>query len=81
MIDLGGIELVATDRTMAAPLLVAGGPCCQNPEPMAKFFDVMIIGDGEPALPEICDAWLQEKQRVLDRDGEFYSGQCWSATA
>jgi radical SAM family uncharacterized protein len=74
MIDLGGIELVATNRTMAAPLLVAGGPCCQNPEPMAKFFDVMIIGDGEPALPEICDAWLQEKQRVLDRDGEFYSG-------
>jgi radical SAM family uncharacterized protein len=74
IINLGGIELAATDRTMAAPLLVAGGPCCQNPEPMANYFDVMIIGDGEPALPEICDAWLQEKQRVLGRDGEFFLG-------
>jgi len=74
MIDLGGIAIEAIDRTMAAPLLVAGGPCCQNPEPMADFFDVMVLGDGEPALPELCDAWLHEKERVLARDGEFYSG-------
>lgn len=75
MIDLGGIELEAKDRTMAAPLLVAGGPCCQNPEPMADYFDVMIMGDGEPALPEICDAWLAEKDRVLSIDGQFFDGE------
>ena len=74
MIDLGGIALTAVDRTMDAPLLVAGGPCCQNPEPMADYFDVMIMGDGEPALPEICDAWIEEKRRVLDRDGRFLPG-------
>jgi len=74
IIDLGGIALEAKDRTMAAPLLVAGGPCCQNPEPMADYFDVMVMGDGEPALPEICDAWLVEKDRVLARDGEFFEG-------
>jgi radical SAM family uncharacterized protein len=74
MIDLGGIALEAKDRTMAAPLVVAGGPCCQNPEPMADFFDVMVMGDGEPALPEICDAWLDEKERVLAEDGEFFEG-------
>ncbi|MCA9138224.1 MAG: hypothetical protein KDB00_15740, partial [Planctomycetales bacterium] len=52
MIDLGGIPLESVDRTLNDPLLVAGGPCCQNPEPMADYFDVMITGDGEPALPE-----------------------------
>ena len=75
MIDLGGIPLEAKDRTMTAPLVVAGGPCCQNPEPMADFFDVMIMGDGEPALPEICDAWLAEKDRILARDGQFFVGE------
>ena len=50
MIDLGGIPLESIDRTMADPLMLAGGPCCQNPEPMADYFDVMITGDGEPSL-------------------------------
>lgn len=74
MIDLGGIPLEAVDRTMGDPLLVAGGPCCQNPEPMAEYFDVMITGDGEPALPEICDLWLQLKDRYRREDGTFATG-------
>ena len=67
MIDLGGIPLKSTDRTMSDPLVLAGGPCCQNPEPMADYFDVMITGDGEPALPTICDLWLKlkkERQKI-----------------
>ena len=61
MIDLGGVPLKANDRTMADPLVLAGGPCCQNPEPMADYFDVMITGDGEPVLPTVCDLWLKLK--------------------
>ncbi|TWT70824.1 TIGR03960 family B12-binding radical SAM protein [Crateriforma conspicua] len=75
MIDLGGIPLESNDRTMADPLLVAGGPCCQNPEPMADYFDVMITGDGEPALPEICDLWLELKQKYRRDDGTFADGE------
>jgi len=75
MIDLGGVPLDAVDRTMADPLLVAGGPCCQNPEPMAEYFDVMITGDGEPALPEICDLWLKLKQGYRRDDGSFEDGE------
>ncbi|WP_168564260.1 TIGR03960 family B12-binding radical SAM protein [Crateriforma spongiae] len=75
MIDLGGIPLESSDRTMADPLLVAGGPCCQNPEPMADYFDVMITGDGEPALPEICDLWLELKQKYRRDDGTFADGE------
>ncbi|TWT98618.1 TIGR03960 family B12-binding radical SAM protein [Stieleria varia] len=75
MIDLGGIPLDAVDRTMADPLLVAGGPCCQNPEPMADYFDVMITGDGEPALPVICDLWIELKEKYRRADGSFADGE------
>lgn len=74
MLDLGGIALESIDRTMSAPLIVAGGPCCQNPEPMADFFDVMVIGDGEPALPAICDAWIEKKEQAVRRDGGLLEG-------
>lgn len=75
MIDLGGIPLLSDDRTIADPLMVAGGPCCQNPEPMAEYFDVMITGDGEPALPVICDLWLELKQQYQQSDGSYATGE------
>lgn len=74
MLDLGGIPLDAAARTMADPLVVAGGPCCQNPEPMAEYFDVMVTGDGEPALPELCDLWLQLRNDVRQSDGGLAGG-------
>ncbi|WP_372897312.1 TIGR03960 family B12-binding radical SAM protein [Stieleria sp.] len=75
MIDLGGIPLESVDRTMNDPLLVAGGPCCQNPEPMADYFDVMITGDGEPALPTVCDLWLEIKESYRREDGTLPDGE------
>ena len=75
MIDLGGIPLKSTDRTMSDPLVLAGGPCCQNPEPMADYFDVMITGDGEPALPTICDLWLKLKKERQLPDGSYADGE------
>lgn len=75
MIDLGGIPLYSIDRTMADPLMLAGGPCTQNPEPMADYFDVMIIGDGEPALPTVCDLWIESKERYVHEDGSFADGE------
>lgn len=75
MIDLGGIPLLSDDRTIGDPLMVAGGPCCQNPEPMAEYFDVMITGDGEPALPVICDLWLELKQQYQQSDGSYATGE------
>lgn len=47
MLNLGGIELLAKDRGEDAPLVIAGGPCAYNPEPIADFFDLFIIGEGE----------------------------------
>jgi radical SAM family uncharacterized protein len=62
MIDLGGIPLHSRDRTMDHPLVIAGGPCAQNPEPLSPFIDLFVTGDGEPALPRICDLWLELKE-------------------
>jgi len=66
MLDLAGIPLHAERRTMADPLVIAGGPCVQNPEPLAQFVDVFVVGDGELSLPALCDLW-RELQQSTDR--------------
>jgi radical SAM family uncharacterized protein/radical SAM-linked protein len=58
MLDLAGIPLYAAQRTGSDPVVIAGGPCASNPEPMAPFFDAMVFGDGETVLPLMVDAWL-----------------------
>jgi radical SAM family uncharacterized protein len=68
MLDLGGIPLAAQERTAAHPLVIAGGPCVMNPEPMARFIDVFLIGDGEESLPELCNLWVDLKQAGIDRE-------------
>lgn len=65
MLDLGGIAIRSQERTLADPLVIAGGPCTQNPEPLARFIDLFITGDGEPSLPAVCDAWLTAREQVL----------------
>ncbi len=69
MLDLGRIPLRAAERTMRDPLVIAGGPCCQNPEPLAPFIDVFVTGDGEPSLPLICDLWKQLQNDVRSTGG------------
>jgi radical SAM family uncharacterized protein/radical SAM-linked protein len=63
MLDLCGIPFLAEDRGASVPLLVAGGPACFNPEPVALLFDAMVIGDGEQAALEICETVREAKRR------------------
>jgi radical SAM family uncharacterized protein len=69
MLDLGGIPLRSAERTMDHPLVIAGGPCAQNPEPLAPFVDLFVSGDGEPALPLVCDHWLRLKNECKAAGG------------
>lgn len=55
LLDLAGIPRWAADRVAGDPLVVGGGPCMANPEPVAPFFDLMAVGDGEVLLPAILD--------------------------
>ena len=54
MLELGGIPLEAKDRGPDAPLVIAGGPCAFNPEPLADFLDLVVLGEGEEVLPELA---------------------------
>ncbi len=68
LLDLAGIPVFAKDRGPDVSLIIAGGPACFNPEPVADFFDLMVIGDGEEVTLEICRAVRQaKKERVKDR--------------
>jgi radical SAM family uncharacterized protein len=62
MLDLGGIPLHSEDRTLDHPLVIAGGPGAQNPEVLAPFVDVFIIGDGEESLPWLMEKWISLKE-------------------
>jgi radical SAM family uncharacterized protein/radical SAM-linked protein len=56
MLDLAGIPLLAAERAEDDPLVVGGGPCAMNPEPVADFFDCFAVGDGEEVAVEIAEA-------------------------
>jgi radical SAM family uncharacterized protein/radical SAM-linked protein len=81
MIDLAGLPLLAADRGATDPVVLAGGPCVCNPEPMADFFDAMVFGDAEQLILQIADEWLRWKadsgtridllQRLAKLDGIY----------
>lgn len=62
MLDLAGIPLRSADRPELTPLVIAGGTACSNPEPMAPFFDLMIIGEGEEVNNEVLALFRQAQQ-------------------
>lgn len=57
ILELSGIPLLACERDEKWPLVIGGGPCAYNPEPLADFFDAFLIGDGEDAVVEIAAAY------------------------
>jgi len=61
MLDLGGIPLHADERGADDTLVIAGGPGAQNPELIAPFIDLFIVGDGEPSLPVVAEMWASMK--------------------
>ena len=61
ILDLSGIPIYAADRTEEYPIVIGGGPCAYNPEPLAAFFDIFYIGEGETAYDELLDAYKEWK--------------------
>jgi radical SAM family uncharacterized protein/radical SAM-linked protein len=56
MLDLAGIPFLSEQRRSNEPLIIAGGPACFNPEPVAGLFDAIVVGDGEEVALRICEA-------------------------
>ena len=61
MLELAGVPLLAKDRTDFAPLIVAGGPCTCNAEPLADFVDIFFLGEGEQSDLEVMDLYKKYK--------------------
>ena len=68
MLDLAGIPFRRSQRNAGHPLLVAGGGACFNPEPMAPFFDLFVIGDGEEAVLELSKEVLRAQEAQTCRE-------------
>lgn len=77
MLQLGKIPLRREDRDEEDPLVMAGGPCAFNPEPLADFFDLFIVGDGEESLPQVVKLYgessskIQFLKRAVDIEGVY----------
>lgn len=67
MLDLGGIPLLASGRADGCPVVVGGGSCAVNPEPVADFFDLFVIGDGEETAGELCGMFAAHKRKGFAR--------------
>jgi radical SAM family uncharacterized protein len=61
MLDLGGVPLRSAERGADFPLVIAGGPCVMNPEPMHEFFDLFVIGEAEEVIGEIVNTYRQHR--------------------
>lgn len=69
MLDLAGIPLFAKDRTQElTQIVIAGGPCVCNPEPLADFFDLFVLGEGEEVNLELMDLYHDMKKSGASRD-------------
>lgn len=68
VLDLSGIPLMASERTQEDPIVIGGGPCTYNPEPIADFFDLFYIGEGETVYFTLMDLYLENKNRGGSRE-------------
>ena len=75
ILDLGGIPLLKSQRSDEHPLILAGGPCAYNPEPLADFVDVFLIGDGENNLPKLLKDYGRAKEQGISK-AEFLKSVC-----
>lgn len=65
MMDLGGVPVLSSERGEDDPIVLAGGPCAFNPEPLHLFIDAFLIGDGEDSIVEVTDVLNACKRRAF----------------
>ncbi|MBE5885533.1 MAG: TIGR03960 family B12-binding radical SAM protein [Lachnospiraceae bacterium] len=68
VLDLAGIPLINTERTWEDPIVIGGGPCSYNPEPIAPFFDLFYIGEGETQYRALLDLYKKDRAAGVSRE-------------
>ena len=72
MLDLAGIELKSINRNNEAPIVIAGGTCCYNPEPLSDFIDLFVIGEGEEVLVELTEAYRSAHENEKEQSKQSF---------
>lgn len=72
ILDLSGIPLESSERTDDDPIVIGGGPCAYNPEPIAEFFDIFYIGEGETRYRDLLDLYEKCKDEGYSRKDFLY---------
>jgi radical SAM superfamily enzyme YgiQ (UPF0313 family) len=67
MLDLGKIPIRSKDRGNDMPLIIAGGPCAYNPEPLHEIIDLFVLGEAEEVLPDLLTLYSEEKKKGFDK--------------
>lgn len=68
VLDLSNIPLLSKERTWDDPIIIGGGPCSYNPEPIAEFFDIFYIGEGETRYRELLDVYKESRKNNDSRE-------------
>ncbi len=68
VLDLSNIPFLTSERTWDDPIVIGGGPCTYNPEPIADFFDIFYIGEGETRYRELFDLYKAARKEGIERD-------------
>ena len=76
VLDLSGIPLLAKERIDQDPIVIGGGPCTYNPEPITDFFDIFYIGEGETRYRELIDLYKECKKKGLSRQDFLRKAAC-----
>ena len=63
MLNLANISLLSGERSDDSPIIIGGGPCSYNPEPLAEIFDLFCVGEGEEVLPELMELYREHKDK------------------
>ena len=73
ILELSHIPLHSSDRTLEDPFVIGGGPCTYNPEPLAEFFDLFYIGEGETVYDAIAGCSTKNGKSVADPEPNFWN--------
>lgn len=76
ILDLSHIPLMSKDRSNDDPIVIGGGPCSYNPEPIADFFDIFYIGEGETVYDQLLDLYKDMRKNGYDRKDFFSKAAC-----
>ncbi|MDD7520859.1 MAG: TIGR03960 family B12-binding radical SAM protein, partial [Lachnoclostridium sp.] len=76
ILDLSHIPLMSKDRSNDDPIVIGGGPCSYNPEPIADFFDIFYIGEGETVYDQLLDLYKDMRKNGYDRKDFLSKAAC-----